>query len=162
MKSGLNILAIVLSLTLLVIGCQTTSQGSKTYTRQQAQQALTVYYGTVLKVAEVQIQAEETGAGAVVGGVAGGVYTVAGDCLSADLGDGGCEDAEVEQQASRLAKTVDVVGVEREPCAPVEGVAAAGLGPAGEAGANKESPGLPGRIPLHITQRQRPRADQAH
>ena len=32
-----------------------------------------MYYGTVLKVAEVQIQAEETGAGAVVGGVAGGV-----------------------------------------------------------------------------------------
>ena len=73
MKPRLNIAAIVISLTLIMIGCQTSSQGSKTYTRQQAQQALTVYYGTVLKVAEVQIQAEQTGGGAVVGGVAGGV-----------------------------------------------------------------------------------------
>lgn len=73
MKSGSNIAAIVLSLTLLMIGCQTTGQGGKTYTRQQAQQALTVYYGTVLKVAEVQIQAEQTGGGALVGGVTGGV-----------------------------------------------------------------------------------------
>jgi len=73
MKSGFKIAAIVLSLTLVVIGCQTTSQGSKTYTRGQAQTALTVYYGTVLKVAEVQIQAETTGVGAVGGGVVGGI-----------------------------------------------------------------------------------------
>jgi outer membrane lipoprotein SlyB len=73
MKSGLKLLILILSLTLIVVGCQTTSQGSKTYTRQQAQRALTVYSGTVLKVAEVQIQAETTGGGAVVGGVAGGV-----------------------------------------------------------------------------------------
>ena len=39
MKSGFKIAAIVLSLTLVVIGCQTTSQGSKTYTRGQAQTA---------------------------------------------------------------------------------------------------------------------------
>ena len=73
MKSGLKFLVLILSLTLIVIGCQTTSQGSKTYTRQQAQRALTVYSGTVLKVAEVQIQAEPTGAGTVAGGVTGGV-----------------------------------------------------------------------------------------
>ena len=73
MKKGFKIAAIVLSLALVMIGCQTTSQGSKTYTRGQAQQALTVYSGTVLKVAEVQIQSETTGGGAVVGGVAGGV-----------------------------------------------------------------------------------------
>jgi len=73
MKSTLKILVIVLSLTLVMFGCQTTGQGGRTYTRGQAQQALTVYYGTVLKVAEVQIQGETTGGGAVVGGVAGGV-----------------------------------------------------------------------------------------
>ncbi len=73
MKSGLKILAIVLALTLVMIGCQTTGQGSRTYTRGQAQQALTVYYGTVLKVAEVRIQGEQTGAGGVVGAIVGGV-----------------------------------------------------------------------------------------
>lgn len=73
MKSGLKLITLILSLTLVVIGCQTTSQGSKTYTRQQAQSPLRVYSGTVLKVAEVQIQGEQTGAGAVIGGVAGGI-----------------------------------------------------------------------------------------
>jgi len=47
----------ILSVLLAIVGCQT-SQGSKTYTRGQAQTALTVYYGTVLSVAEVQIEAE--------------------------------------------------------------------------------------------------------
>jgi outer membrane lipoprotein SlyB len=56
-----------------IFGCLATSQGSKTYTRGQAQTAMEVYYGTILKVAEVQIEAETTGAGAVGGGVAGGV-----------------------------------------------------------------------------------------
>jgi outer membrane lipoprotein SlyB len=73
MKSGLKILAIALALALVFTGCQTTSQGSKTYSRGQAQQAITMYSGTVLRVSEVQIQGETTGGGAVVGGVAGGV-----------------------------------------------------------------------------------------
>lgn len=63
----------LLFMVLTIFGCQTTSQGSKTYTRGQAQTALEVYYGTILKVAEVQIEAETTGAGAVGGGVVGGV-----------------------------------------------------------------------------------------
>lgn len=54
-------------------GCQTTRQGSKTYTRSEAQRPLHVTYGTVLSVADVTIEAEETGTGAVAGGVAGGV-----------------------------------------------------------------------------------------
>jgi len=37
---------------LLATGCDTTSQGSKTYTRGQAQSAMQVYYGTVLSVAD--------------------------------------------------------------------------------------------------------------
>jgi outer membrane lipoprotein SlyB len=55
------------------VGCQSTSQGGKTYTRGQAQTALSVYHGTVLKVSEVQIQAEITGGGAVVGGIVGAI-----------------------------------------------------------------------------------------
>ncbi len=51
-------------------GCQT-GQGSKTYTRGQAQQSLRVYYATVLKVSEVQIQSQESGLGAVAGGIVG-------------------------------------------------------------------------------------------
>lgn len=57
----------------LLAGCETTSQGSKVYTRDQAQTKLSVYSGTVLRVADVRIQREETGVGGVVGGVAGGV-----------------------------------------------------------------------------------------
>lgn len=54
-------------------GCETSSQGSKTYTRGQAQQAMDVYTGTILNVAEVTIEPEETGAGSAAGAVAGGV-----------------------------------------------------------------------------------------
>jgi outer membrane lipoprotein SlyB len=56
-----------------LVGCQTTSQGGRTVTRDQAQRPLTVYSGTVLRVADVQIQGRETGAGAVGGAVVGGI-----------------------------------------------------------------------------------------
>jgi outer membrane lipoprotein SlyB len=69
----LNFLVFLALLLVFSAGCQTTSQGSRTYTRGQAQTKLSVYSGTVLNVADVRIQTEETGAGAVVGGVAGGV-----------------------------------------------------------------------------------------
>jgi len=64
-------------------GCTSTSQGSKTYTRSQAQSALTVYFGTVLHVADVQIQTETSGA---VGGIAGAVM---GGVLGSTVGGGG-------------------------------------------------------------------------
>ena len=73
MKKNLMFFTVATFLVFVVAGCQTTSQGSKTYTRQQAQQALTAYYGTVLKVSEVQIQGEQTGVGAVGGAVVGGI-----------------------------------------------------------------------------------------
>ena len=73
MKKNLMFFTVATFLVFLVAGCQTTSQGSKTYTRGQAQKALTVYYGTVLKVSEVQIQGEQTGVGAVGGAVVGGI-----------------------------------------------------------------------------------------
>lgn len=60
-------------LLLFVAGCETSSQGSKTYTRGQAQQQMDVYTGTVLNVAQVTIEPETTGGGSAIGGVAGGV-----------------------------------------------------------------------------------------
>lgn len=72
MTNKRSIVGIVLSLILCLWGCQT-SQGSKTYTPGQAQTPLTVYYGTVLKVSEVMIQSQQTGAGAVGGAIVGGV-----------------------------------------------------------------------------------------
>jgi len=54
-------------------GCETTSQGSKTYTRGQTQRAQSVQYGTILAVADVTIEAEQSGAGAVGGAVVGGI-----------------------------------------------------------------------------------------
>ncbi|WP_419662264.1 hypothetical protein Dvar_27180 [Desulfosarcina variabilis str. Montpellier] len=72
MKKRTNIIVIVLSIALSMWGCQA-SQGSKTYTPGQAQTPLSVYYGTVLKVSEVTIQSQQTGAGAVGGAIVGGV-----------------------------------------------------------------------------------------
>ena len=40
MKKGFRIVMVVFFLTSIIVGCQTTSQGSKTYTRGQAQTAL--------------------------------------------------------------------------------------------------------------------------
>ncbi len=60
----------IMAAVLLIFGCYT-GQGSKTYTRGQAQQSLTVYYATVLKVSEVQIEGQESGLGAVAGAVVG-------------------------------------------------------------------------------------------
>jgi len=54
-------------------GCNTTTQGSKTYTRGEAQRPMQVTYGTVLSVADVRIEAEETGVGAIGGAVVGGI-----------------------------------------------------------------------------------------
>lgn len=73
MKAHFRYILIVFFLFFAFVGCQSASQGSKTYTRSQAQSPITVFSGTVLKVAEVQIQGKQTAAGAVVGGVAGGV-----------------------------------------------------------------------------------------
>jgi outer membrane lipoprotein SlyB len=64
---------VVLLLTFVMAGCQSASQGSKTYTRGQAQTAMQVYYGTVLAVADVTIAREESGAGGIGGAVVGGI-----------------------------------------------------------------------------------------
>ncbi len=72
MTNKRNIVMVILGFALSLWGCQA-SQGSKTYTPGQAQTPLTVYYGTVLKVSEVTIQSQQTGAGAVGGAIVGGV-----------------------------------------------------------------------------------------
>lgn len=58
---------------MVVIGCQAPSQGGRTYTRDQAQRPLQVFYGTVLQVSDVQIQGKESGAGAIGGAIVGGI-----------------------------------------------------------------------------------------
>lgn len=58
---------------MMLIGCQTTSQGGRTVTRDQAQRPMSVYSGTVLRVSDVQIQGNQTGVGAVGGAVVGGI-----------------------------------------------------------------------------------------
>jgi outer membrane lipoprotein SlyB len=73
MNRKLSGIALILAVTVLGSGCQTTSQGSKTYTRAQAQTQMQVFYATVLSVADVTIQTEETGAGAATGGIVGGI-----------------------------------------------------------------------------------------
>ena len=72
MRKPIIIFMIVAGVAFVMWGCQT-SQGSRTYSRGQAQQPLTVYYGTVLQVAEVTIQGEQTGGGAIAGAVVGGI-----------------------------------------------------------------------------------------
>lgn len=57
--SGCIPITTCLLLAIILAGCQA-GQGSRTYTRGQAQQAMSVYSGTVLKVAEVQIEKEQT------------------------------------------------------------------------------------------------------
>ncbi len=73
MKTRIMAFVIAASFLAILAGCQAPSQGSKTYTPGQAQTAQSVYYGTVLNVADVQIQHEETGAGSVGGAVVGGI-----------------------------------------------------------------------------------------
>lgn len=70
MRRVLIVFLVVISF--LLPGCQTT-QGSKTYSTSQAQKALTVYSGTVLNVADVQIQSKPSGAGALGGAIVGGI-----------------------------------------------------------------------------------------
>lgn len=68
------IIALILSpLILLLTGCETTSQAGAVYSRGEAQTPLIVHYGTVLNVAQVQIESEETGAGAAIGAIVGGI-----------------------------------------------------------------------------------------
>jgi outer membrane lipoprotein SlyB len=69
---GVSATALAMVAILLIAGCQT-SQGSKTYTRGQAQTPMQVYYGTVLQVSDVTIESKPTGIGTGAGGVVGGV-----------------------------------------------------------------------------------------
>ncbi len=69
-KSAAMIVAVAAAV--LAAGCQT-GQGSKTYTRGQAQTPMQIYYGTVLRVSDVTIESKPSGVGAGAGGVAGGV-----------------------------------------------------------------------------------------
>jgi outer membrane lipoprotein SlyB len=69
----LSVSGLIALSTLALTGCDTASQGSKTYTRGQAQQQMQVSYGVVLHVAAVTIEPETTGGGAAVGAATGGI-----------------------------------------------------------------------------------------
>jgi outer membrane lipoprotein SlyB len=71
--SSLTLFSFIAIATVTLTGCDTASQGSKTYTRGQAQQQMKVYTGTVLNVAQVTIEPETTGGGAVAGAATGGI-----------------------------------------------------------------------------------------
>ncbi|CAA6692967.1 MULTISPECIES: glycine zipper 2TM domain-containing protein [unclassified Lentimonas] len=70
---ALSLSALVALSTVAMTGCDTASQGGKTYTRGQAQQQMNVQYGVLLNVAAVTIEPETTGGGAVVGAATGGI-----------------------------------------------------------------------------------------
>jgi outer membrane lipoprotein SlyB len=57
----------------LIIGGCASSRSDSVYSRSQARQAHSVYYGTVLEVQEVTIEGTQSGIGAISGGVLGGV-----------------------------------------------------------------------------------------
>ena len=69
----LSLSALIALCAIALTGCDTASQGSKTYTRGQAQQQMKVSYGVVLNVAAVTIEPEKTGGGAAAGAVTGGI-----------------------------------------------------------------------------------------
>lgn len=68
----MTVIFTILALSFTLSACRT-GQGSKTYTRNEAQSSMQVYRGTVVSVADVMIEADQSGTGAIVGGVAGGV-----------------------------------------------------------------------------------------
>lgn len=68
---------------IVMTGCDTASQGGKTYTRGQAQQQMNVQYGVLLNVAAVTIEPDTTGGGAAVGAATGGI---AGSMLGSGRG----------------------------------------------------------------------------
>jgi outer membrane lipoprotein SlyB len=73
MKTGMISAVIIFALSAFFWGCETANQGSRTFTPGQAQTALSVYFGTVLNVAEVQIQHDTSPAGGIGGAVVGGI-----------------------------------------------------------------------------------------
>ena len=60
----------IIMLSLIVAGCAGSRSGS-VYSRDQSQQSLSVYYGTVLEVRPVMIEGTKSPAGPIMGGVTG-------------------------------------------------------------------------------------------
>lgn len=73
MRKRISLVLVMTCIIIGLVGCQGTKTGTPTYSRSQASTPLSVYSGTVLKVADVQIQDNTSGAGTVIGGVTGGI-----------------------------------------------------------------------------------------
>lgn len=63
---------VVLCCVTLLVGCASRQSGD-IYSRSQAMQQLSVFYGTVLVVSPVTIEGTQTGLGTMAGGVVGGI-----------------------------------------------------------------------------------------
>ncbi|GBC63947.1 glycine zipper 2TM domain-containing protein [Desulfonema ishimotonii] len=72
MKSVRMMAAVLAMFSLLAAGCASSRSG-EVYTRDQARQSMSVYYGTVLTVKNVQIEGTKSPAGTLMGGAAGAV-----------------------------------------------------------------------------------------
>jgi outer membrane lipoprotein SlyB len=112
MKISIRTLSLCTSLTLysiFITGCETSSQGGKTYTRGQAQQQMQVFNGILLNVAAVTIEPEETGGGAAVGAASGGIMgSMLGSGRGSTLGalGGALAGAAVGSKAEQSIRTV--------------------------------------------------------
>lgn len=58
---------------LVLAACMPESRAGSVYSRDQARTSHSVYYGTILRVADVTIEGSSTGAGTLAGGAMGGV-----------------------------------------------------------------------------------------
>ena len=83
--STLGMITGVVIYALMVSGCIPSSTSGSVYTRDQARTSHSVYYGTILRVAEVTIEGTQSGLGTVAGGVMGGVL---GSAVGAGSGRG--------------------------------------------------------------------------
>lgn len=70
--SCLGVLSVAIAAAILLSACMTESRSGSVYSREQARITHSVYYGTILRVADVTIEGTSTGAGTLAGGAMGG------------------------------------------------------------------------------------------
>lgn len=68
----LGLFSVVTLIAILLSACMTESRSGSVYSRDQARISHSVYYGTILRVADVTIEGTDMGVGTLAGGVMGG------------------------------------------------------------------------------------------
>ena len=113
----LSLSALIALSAIAMTGCDTASQGGKTYTRGQAQQQMKVHYGVLLNVAAVTIEPEKTGGGAAVGAATGGVLFPIGLSVSTHRGrQSRCPPLQIARQAAATESAIAESSVARWQC----------------------------------------------